>query len=438
MFNKTRHKIIAAVMVSLILLLAITLCVIYISSYSSIRSRDREMLKRYAEMYTLENKLNEAEPAFPDAENPTNGVTLEEIGENGQKPAPPEGPSENMRGRNERIFDLSTFYSVAFSDSGEVLYVDRGKTELFAEDELIELAEEILEKNKAEGEISGLMYVKTDKHNCTLVAFMDNTLSKGSMNTLLRYTLIAGGAAIVVLFFISRMLAKRIVKPLEENDERQKQFVSDAGHELKTPVAVINTNTELLSREIGENEWLSNIKYENERMGVLIKELLDLSHAENAKIPMEQVDLSRLVTGEVLPFESVAFEKGLILQSNVEDGIFTEGNPAQLRQLTAILLDNAIRHSKGDNEIYLALNKDHRAAILKVENSGDDIPPSVQEHLFERFYRVDEARTGDSGGYGLGLAIAKAITEVHGGTIGVSSGGGRVIFTVNLPLKKII
>ncbi|MBR2593291.1 MAG: sensor histidine kinase, partial [Firmicutes bacterium] len=237
MFNKTRRKIIAAVMASLILLLAITLCVIYISSYSSIRSRDREMLKRYAEMYTLENKLNEAEPAFPDAENPTNGIPLEEIGENGQKPAPPEGPSENMRGRNERIFDLSTFYSVAFSDSGEVLYVDRGKTELFAEDELIELAEEILAKGKAEGEISGLMYVKTDKHNCTLVAFMDNTVSKGSMNTLLRYTLIAGGAAIVVLFFISRMLAKRIVKPLEENDERQKQFVSDAGHELKTPVA---------------------------------------------------------------------------------------------------------------------------------------------------------------------------------------------------------
>ena len=231
-------------------------------------------------------------------------------------------------------------------------------------------------------------------------------------------------------------LAGRIVKPLEESYERQKQFISDAGHELKTPVAVINVNAELLSREIGENQWISNIQYESERMSALISQLLDLARAEHAKPPMEAVDLSRLVCGETLPFETVAYEKGLMLNCEIDDEIRVSGNSVQLKQLVSILIDNAIRHGEGGREILISLKKGKSHAVLSVANEGPEIPPEQRSHLFERFYRTDSARTGEDNHYGLGLAIAKAITVSHEGSIDLQCGDGNVEFIVKIPLLR--
>nr|MCR5138062.1 HAMP domain-containing histidine kinase [Oscillospiraceae bacterium] len=247
--------------------------------------------------------------------------------------------------------------------------------------------------------------------------------------------LIIGGASIVILFFISLFLSRRIIRPLEANDKQQKQFIYDARHELKTPVAVISTNAELLSRELGENEWLANIQYENERMGDLVKQLLDLSRAENTETLMETVDLSRIVTGEVLAFESVAFDQGKTIRSDIDEGIHVMGNQAQLTQLTSILLDNAVRHGTGD-QIELSLKLYGHAAVLSAVNDGDEIPAEKREHLFDRFYRVDEARNSEGHHYGLGLSIAKAVAERHGGTIRVNCQDGKIRFTVSIPNKN--
>ena len=200
---------------------------------------------------------------------------------------------------------------------------------------------------------------------------------------------------------------------------------------------MISTNAELLFRQLGANEWLDNIRYENERMGDLVTQLLDLSRAENAKIQMEELDLSRLVTGEALPFESVAFERGLSIRSDIDDSITLQGNRTQLSQLVSILLDNAIRHADGGNEIGLSLRRHGRYAVLAVENSGKEIPQEQQARLFERFYRLDEVRNSEGNHYGLGLAIAKAIAEEHGGKISVACRDEKVIFTVSFPLKNI-
>lgn len=227
----------------------------------------------------------------------------------------------------------------------------------------------------------------------------------------------------------------RIMEYLIMN-QRQKQFVSDAGHELKTPVAVVNANLELLSREIGENQWLSNIQYENERMSALIIQLLELSKAENFTPQMELLDLSRLVCGETLPFETVAYENGLLLNSSIAEGIRAEGNSIQLKQLVSILLDNAVRHSSSGEEVQILLKKEKSHAVLSVVNSGEEIPPEQQKHLFERFYRTDTARTGEDGHYGLGLAIARAIAESNKGSIAVRCHDGKVEFIVKLPVKK--
>ena len=148
---------------------------------------------------------------------------------------------------------------------------------------------------------------------------------------------------------------------------------------------------------------------------------------------MDHIDFSRLVAGEALPFESVAFEKGLNLNNNIAENIGVIGNSTQLKQLVSILLDNAIRHSKEKGEVWLTLTKEHGAAKLSVINKGDEIPAEHREHIFERFYRVDAARNGEDKHYGLGLAIAKAIVEAHHGKIEVSCYDGKVCFTVRLP-----
>ena len=223
---------------------------------------------------------------------------------------------------------------------------------------------------------------------------------------------------------------------MEESYKRQKQFVSDAGHELKTPIAVVNANLELLSRQIGENQWLSNIQYENERMSALITQFLELAKTESTVPAMDNVDLSRLVYGEVLPFETMAYEQGLTLNSQLEEAIFVNGNSLQLKQLVSILIDNALRHNEGGSEIMVLLKKERGHGILSVINSGKSIPEEQKSQLFERFYRADSARTDEGGHYGLGLAIAKNIAAAHKGTIQVRCYDGKVEFFVKIPLKK--
>ncbi len=396
---------------SLIILLVVTLTAIVLSEYYASTRQSSEMLERYVDFYSLENPPGAGGPhEIPD--------------------------DDHHRPKDEQIYNLSTFYSVAFADDGTVLAVDEGESGLYTRDELIASAQSLIDSGKTKGKEASFLYQISEHKEYTLVAFIDITVANSNLLTLTRHTLIAGGIAIVVLFITSLFLSRRIIQPLEENDQRQKQFVSDAGHELKTPISVMSTNIELLSRQIDHNEWLDNIRYENDRMGELITQLLDLSHVENAETIKEPVDLSRLTTGESLPFESVAFEHGLVLQTDIDGHIEVLGNSSQLSQLISILLDNAIRHSDGGKEINLSLTRQGHHAVLAIENSGKEIPGEQLSHLFERFYRIDNVRNSESKHYGLGLAIAKAITESHGGSISVSCHDGKVMFTITLPLKN--
>ena len=422
MFKRSRKKIILAIMGSLVLLFAITLSVILLASYREIRQENMDMLKRHVELYYLDSETGSPTDLPPDAPPNTSGAPA---------PEPPGRPPLDQKPG----YQLSTFYSVAFGKNDTVVAVDNGEKEVYSEEELIGIAKEILAGNTLSGRSGALTYIVDHRPEYTLVAFMDNTVSESGLNTLLHNVLIIGGAAIFVLFFISLFLSQRIIRPLEENDQRQKQFISDASHELKTPVAVIDTNAELLAREIGENEWLANIRYENEHMGGLVRQLLDLSRAENAEAPMEQVDFSRAVTGETLALETLAFDRGRTFRTEVEDGITLTGNKTQLTQLVSILLDNAIRHATG-NEIGISLKRQGHHAVLSVVNAGDEIPRDKLEHLFDRFYRVDEARNSEGQHYGLGLSIAKAVVEKHGGSISVSCQDGKVRFTASIPMKK--
>lgn len=422
MFQKSRIKIVTAIMTILVLLWLSTLCVIYISSYMELSHRNQDMLQRHVEMYTLSQ-----DAAPPAMEKP--GIDNEpRTQQQGDRP-----PMEDMP-----AFQLSTFYSVAMDANGTVLETNNDSS-VYTSEELENMARAVIAAGETTGTRKNLLYYMADKGSYTLVAFMDNTIMRESMTTLFRYTLLFGALAILALFFVAVFLARKIVRPLEESYQKQKQFVSDAGHELKTPISVISTNADLLARELPANQWLANIQYENERMGKLVGQLLELAKTENTSPPMESVNFSRIVTGEALPFESIFFEKGFSLECHIQSDVIVHGCSGQLKQLIAILLDNALRHGKKtpeDNHVHMTLKSEHSYALLTVVNQGDPIDPQQQKQIFERFYRIDSARNSETQHYGLGLSIAKAIVTTHHGKIEVYCTEGKVTFMVRIPLQK--
>lgn len=424
MFKNTRRKIVASIMAILIFVFASILALIYGFSYYETMNRNREMLESHAEFFSLMNFSDnyQENDLGPDIGNLVKG-----------EPRPGISGQKDFRDKDE--YRLSFFYSVIISRDGSML-VAENSSEIYSNEKLLEFAWKVNEKSNISGTIGSLLYYKADKGGYTLVTFLDNSLTRKSMSALLKYTLYGGILAIVAFFFLSVYLARMIIRPLEEYHNKQKQFISDAGHELKTPISVVGANAELLAREIGENQWLSNIQYENERMGALVTQLLDLARMEHVTPQMETVDFSHLVRGETLPFESMIYENGLVLNCEIQEQILVHGNSMQLKQITAILLDNAVKHSTAGGEILLTLKKEHGRAILSVINDGDEIPAEQCKHLFDRFYRMDEARNGEDKHYGLGLAIAKAITVGHHGKIEVKCHDGKVRFLISLPVEK--
>ncbi|MCR4660899.1 MAG: HAMP domain-containing histidine kinase [Clostridia bacterium] len=419
MFNKSKIKIVFAIVFSLLVLMIVTLVTIYVSNLLTIQRENEDMLKTFTERYSLDEQTDP-----PNGGNP---------GNNNEPPAnlPPE-PHDNWK--NEPAFRLSTFYSVAYSKTGEVISVNNGGNDLITEEELLKVASTALTKNKATGRVGNLSYLVTDRGDYTLVAMIDGTINENNQRKLLWLMMGIGGGALVILTIISIFIARKIVQPMEENDKKQKRFVSDAGHELKTPIAVISTNSELLKREIGENEWLSNIEYENEKMSELVKQLLTLSHAETDNLPKEKLNISQLVEGEILPFESLAFEKGKNLELNIEKELVVYGNTTQLKQLVSILLDNALSHGKGEN-INVSLKSEKHSVVLSVSNEADTMNEEQLSHIFDRFYRTDESRNESGSHYGLGLSIAKAVVESHKGDIRAEYIDGKIFFIVTFSNK---
>ena len=428
MFKKTKRKIVFAIVSSLLVLMTVTLSVIFLSNRIALRRENEEMLERYVSQYALDAQPEDAEKAKP-SYKPDRKPDADESADE----RPPEPPDKEKHDKNEPAFRLSTFYSVAYAPDGEVLAVNNGNNELRSEQDLLDLTASVLAGGKRSGTVGSMMYLVAEKEDYTLVAMIDSTITDNSQKTLIRQMLLFGLLATAVLFVLSIFIARRIVRPLEENDRRQKQFVSDAGHELKTPIAVISANSELLQREIGGNEWLSNITYENEKMSALVKQLLLLSRSEDEEVPRQTLDFSALVSGEALPFESYAFEKGFELLTEIAPEVSVCGNANQLRQLVSILLDNAVAHGTA-GQIRLTLRRGKHTAALFVSNPADAIGTEQIEHLFDRFYRTDEARTDDGAHYGLGLSIAKAVVEAHGGEIQAEYKDGRMIFLVTLPI----
>ena len=308
--------------------------------------------------------------------------------------------------------------------------------------ELEEILTDCLRQEEDEGTIRsyGLRYLRRDLGLYLRMAFVDMSMEQATMREIMGSYLQIGAAALLLLLGVSILLARWATAPVARAWQQQRQFLSDASHELKTPLTVILSNAELLeAAPLGERpaRWADNIRSEAKRMRSLVEEMLTLARADNAvrSAVMAETSLSDLATDCVLAFEPVAFEAGKPLESDVAPDVTVLGDGDKLRQLVGVLLDNAIKYGRDGGTITLTLRRTDRQARLTVSNPGDPIPPDQLRRLFERFYRADASR-GEQSGFGLGLPIAASIASEHRGTLKAESDAASTRFLFTMPLKK--
>lgn len=276
------------------------------------------------------------------------------------------------------------------------------------------------------------------------VVFLDVTNQHQFLMTLLYTFLAVGCIMLIVIYFTSRYFANRSIAPVKEAFDKQQRFIADASHELRTPLAVINTNADVLLSNNddlirNQEKWLHHIKSETERMRTLTSDLLYLTQMDDARdnVIFAPFDLSEAVESVILTLEAVIFEKDIALSYDISPELSINGNVEQMKQVTLILLDNAIKYTNTKGSIDLTLRKHGSEVMLTVTNSGEGISPEHLHKIFDRFYRADASRSRKNGGYGLGLAIAKAIVEQHKGKIHAKSVPGETTsFYVQLPAER--
>lgn len=299
-----------------------------------------------------------------------------------------------------------------------------------------EYALKIAKKNTEKGIIGKYVYkVRKINPNTVRITFMENEDSISHIKTIFLASTIISIVSLFVIYKLAKKVSKMIVKPVEETFEKQKQFISDASHELKTPLAVIEANSDVLENEIGKNKWINYIQNETESMNKLINELLLLAKIENVDNLKEykQLDLSKEVKIILSMFESMAYEKQVDIKSKIGENITMNGNKEDIEHIVSTLTDNAIKHTKSQKEIEVELKKEKNEIILEVKNMGDPIPEEEREKIFERFYRIDKSRNRKEKRYGLGLAIAKSTIEKYNGKIEVFYKDNFTVFKVTIP-----
>ena len=354
--------------------------------------------------------------------------------------APP--PDHNPSDEGSR-FTMVPVFVVTVEDGVVTSINDGGQVEVSRETAELAAAEAL-----ASGEDSGILrrlnlrfQLETRPDGTVRVAFADQSWESSSLRTLILNCLLVWALAMAAFFFVGLFLSSLALRPVETAWKQQRQFVADASHKLKTPLTVILANTGIVLAHpsdtvSAQSKWLEYTQEEARQMKGLVEDLLFLAKSDAARQEFQtaQVDLSELVQGCLLPFEPVAFEAGVRLDAQVDPGLILTGDEAQLRRLVRILLDNGVKYADAEGAVSLTLTRQQDKLRLTVRNTGAPIPPEHLPHLFERFYRADAARNRAQGGYGLGLAIAKAIVEHHRGRISVSSAvESGTVFTVLLP-----
>lgn len=410
MIQKLRRKFVAICMLLVTAILAVVFLSVFLSMQKNVETLSRQVLHRVAQ-----------ETAFGvDAGGMNRPELAIDIG--GDRVLLP-------------YFTVEVWGSRAYVTGGTYASLDNTEA-------LDDVLHACLTQRETEGVLKDyhVRYLRQDKGLYEQITFVDMSMESAMLRNMMGPYLLTALLSLVLLLGVSVLLAHWATRPVEKAWKQQRQFLSDASHELKTPLTVILSNAELLEDtplEGRPGRWVDNIHSEARQMRSLVEEMLTLARADNEvhTAPFAPVSLSDLAADCALTYESVAYEAGKPLEYEIEDGLEILGDHDKLRRLISTLLDNAIKYGADSGPIALTLRKGEKQAVLTVSNTGTPIPPEHLPHLFERFYRADESR-GEKSGFGLGLAIAKSIADEHKATLRAESDAASTRFIFTIPLKR--
>lgn len=340
-------------------------------------------------------------------------------------------------GMSPEVLYESRFFAVIISNDGEILQAYLSRIISVDEESAVTYISSALRSSRDRGFIGNFRFCRTTDGTGTRIIFLDCGRKLDQFRSFLWISVIVGLCGCVIVFLAFAFTAGRIVAPIAESYEKQKRFISDAGHEIKTPLTIINANVDLLELD-GEKEELSEIREQAKRLTGLTNDLVTLSKMEEAEHTLQKIEfpLSDLVSETAASFRAPAAARGIELELNAAPGITAKGAPDSIRRLVSVLLENAVKYSKDGGSIRLGLAAHRKTAVLTVENDTEErINENDLSHIFDRFYRADASRNSATGGHGIGLSIAKATVEAHGGSITASTKTGNdFTVTVSLPL----
>ena len=332
-------------------------------------------------------------------------------------------------------------FSAVYDNDGNLTESFTSWNSMYAAENMEEYAEEVLKGSRDRGFIGDLRFSRRTMDGSTSVVLVDCRMGLQNFRNFLTSSILLSLVCLALVSIAAVTVSGRAVKPVAESYEKQKRFITDAGHEIKTPLAIINADADVLLAEIGDgNEWVNDIKTQIQRLTALTNNLIRLTRMEEGtdNLKLMHVNLTQIVTEQVLSFRSVAAADDKTLVCDAVGNVYTEGDADALRELVSILIDNAVKYSPGHGKINVTCgNKDGTAVITVSNNTVEPLDKEQMDRLFDRFYRADPSRNSDKGGFGIGLATAKATVEAHGGSIAASKqSASEILFTVMLPLSQ--
>jgi len=405
MIRKLKRKFTILATVSMFLLMAVLLLIMNIVNYTSVVGETDAIL----------DMLLQVNAPFLD----TDGIT------------PPEKPDFEIedyipRGMSPEVPYESRYFTVMVTSDGTVMEPDFSRIISVDNDSAKTYISEALGRNKDRGFIGEFRYAKNTDDRITRIVFLDCGRKLNAYYVFLWTSIGVGLFGCLAVFVAFLFAAGKIVKPIAESYEKQKRFISDAGHEIKTPLTIINANVDLLECD-GEKEELSEIRGQIQRLTELTNNLVFLSKMEESEHRIQKIDLplSDIVTETANSFQVLCAAGGIGFTEQIQPQITISGAPEAIRQLVTILLDNAVKYSPTGGIVTLDLTSNKKSAVLSVFNTTEErIRETDLPYVFDRFYRTDSSRSSSTGGHGIGLSVAKAITEAHGGSITAATKNG--------------
>lgn len=350
-----------------------------------------------------------------------------------KKGKPPSGERKFGFQMNEETPFETRYFVVKINEDNTIQEIDTAHIAAVSSKDAAEYANKVLNSGKNSGYKDIYKYTIITKPNGYMIVFMD-CRSQIQMATL--FLLTSCGIAIITLllmFILVSIFSKKAINPIIESMEKQKRFITDAGHEIKTPLAIISANADVLELTHGKNEWITSTRNQIIRLDKLVKNLLTLSKMDegNIKLVFTDFDLSDAVFKTTNPFEAIAKTQNKKFLMDIKPGLKLHGDENSINQLISTLVDNAIKYSNDEGTIKISLSAAKKGIKLEVYNTADEIDRENLDKLFDRFYRSDSSRSRETGGYGIGLSIAKSIVQAHHGKISVKSDDGKSIcFTI--------